>query len=463
MKIKRIVAKDSRSALALIKQTLGEDAVILSSNKIGKDVEIMAAIDTIEKPSPNAMPTGSAFASKISESVEQISRLSKVQNPATRHASEVSQQAHQFATEFTQDVEKKIIKLPEQQLQKQTDQMQKEIQGLRLLLENHLLREPSNRPPLHRTEEMEVNHRLQAMGLTESLIDRLLDDMDMVEGTEVLWGQACDWMAQKLVVPTGRIPDVPGIYALVGSTGVGKTSVISKLAAQLALSHGKHSVAIISMDQNRIGARDQLRIFGTMLGVEVYHLATLTELGRQLEQLKHKPYVLIDTHGGGAFDDSLYRFVESLEALSTPIATYLTISANSQTDGISHQMHQLKSITAGVVITKLDEGVPLGGLLTALIESEQPVAIVTDGPRIPLDLSYPSAVDMVNQAISISLPDLTDQALAKRHLFNPVAAEQPLSKPANMILSRPSKEVTSIPLIDEISGCGQSYRSNFNG
>ncbi len=216
-----------------------------------------------------------------------------------------------------------------------------------------------------------------------------------------------------------------GVYALVGPTGVGKTTAIGKLGAQLAMKHGKHKVALISMDQQRIGARDQLRVFGTMLGIDVHHVAGFTELTATLNQMAHKDYVLVDTSGGNPFDSHIQNLVDGLLGVPHQINIYLTLAANSQSHSLHYLMKHYLGQVKGVVATKLDECLPLGGLLSALIESKQLLVMITDGQRIPLDLSYPSSQQLVAKALEAQLTEESGSIVALPNLLHS-SPEKPL-------------------------------------
>ena len=174
---------------------------------------------------------------------------------------------------------------------------------------------------------------------------------------------------------------------------------------QLSMRYGKDKVALISMDQKRIGARDQLRIFGAMLGIDVHYVSGLDELKVTLNQATHKDYILIDTSGSNPFDSHIQNLVDGL--LSTPhaINVYLTLAANSQSHSLRYLMKHYLGQVKGVVATKLDECLSLGGLLAALIESKQPLAMIIDGQRIPLDLGYPTSQQLVAHAMEAELAE----------------------------------------------------------
>jgi flagellar biosynthesis protein FlhF len=283
--------------------------------------------------------------------------------------------------------------------------MEKELGLLRLLVEQQMSQSPSQNNSFISAAAIKVAQRLERMGFEKHLVDPLLAQLPSCDDADELWGHAQQWLQDNLITSTEGVVHETGIYALVGPTGVGKTTAIGKLGAQLAMKHGKHKVALISMDQQRIGARDQLRIFGTMLGIDVHHVAGFSELTATLNQMAHKDYVLVDTSGGNPFDPHIQNLVDGLISVPHEINVYLTLAANSQSHSLRYLMKHYLGQVKGVVATKLDECLPLGGLLAALIESKQPLAMITDGQRIPLDLGYPSSQQLVAHAVETELAE----------------------------------------------------------
>lgn len=408
MKMKRVLAKDTRTALAMIKESLGEDAVILSTNKVGKEIEVVAALDEEERRT--TAPGQSEFANRLAANLDRLKAHRTI--PAAKQAQ---------TTDFTEARNDRrevpnyadlAAHIPAERPQSSApanheamQRMEKELGLLRLLVEKQMSQTSKQTDQFLSAAALKVAQRLERMGIEQKLIDQILPQLSRHDDADSLWMEAQTWLQQHLHTSTQGVVQKPGIYALVGPTGVGKTTAIGKLGAQLAMKHGKHKVALISMDQQRIGARDQLRVFGAMLGIEVYHVAGHSELLQHLHQLAHKDYVLIDTSGGNPFDGHIQKLVDGFKKMPQNINVYLTLAANSQTHALRHMMKHYYGQVAGVVATKLDETLPLGGLLSALIESQQKLVMITDGQRIPLDLGYPSAEQIIAHAVAAEIAE----------------------------------------------------------
>ena len=189
-----------------------------------------------------------------------------------------------------------------------------------------------------------------------------------------------------------------GIFALVGATGVGKTTTTAKLAALCARVHGPGSVGLITLDTYRIAAHEQLRTYGRMLGV-VAHLAhDRAALQDLLGLLGNKKMVLIDTTGLAPRDP---RKREMLDVLDLPgIQKLLVVNAGSHGDTIDDTLSCFK--TTGVqqtILSKVDEAVKLGPALDALIRHQVVLRGVTNGQRVPEDWEAADAGKLVRASM----------------------------------------------------------------
>lgn len=248
--------------------------------------------------------------------------------------------------------------------------------------------------------------RLLDGGFSTVLIRKLLDAMP----ADVNNGQhdELEWATQVLqrnlnTADTERaVEDQGGIFALIGSTGVGKTTSTAKLAATFAAKHGAQNLGLITLDAYRVGAHEQLRAYGRILGVPVHMAHDRAALEDLLELLSGKKLILIDTAGMAQRDG---RTKELLEMLSHPsIKKLLVINASAQGDAIEDVMHAYQAHQCcGVILSKLDEAVKLGPALDALIRHKQKVLGVANGQRVPEDWHRLSSQALVHRALRASL------------------------------------------------------------
>lgn len=194
------------------------------------------------------------------------------------------------------------------------------------------------------------------------------------------------------------IYDVGGTFALIGSTGVGKTTTAAKLAALCAHKHGPQSVGLITLDTYRVGGHEQLRTYGRMLGV-VAHLAhDKAALQDLLGLLSGKKMVLIDTTGVAPRDP---RKDEILQVLDLPnVQRLLVANAGCHGDTLDESLAAFKqSDCRQAILSKVDEAVKLGPALDALIRHQMVLRGITNGQRVPEDFERAVASELIAAAM----------------------------------------------------------------
>lgn len=192
--------------------------------------------------------------------------------------------------------------------------------------------------------------------------------------------------------------DAGGVFALLGPTGVGKTTTTAKIAAQFALRHGTQSIGLITVDHYRLGAHDQLRAFGKILGVPVHTAHDSATLADFLQVFVNKKLVLIDTVGVGQRDE---RVQELLAMLSLPaIHKLVVLNAAAQAATIEDVVAAYNARSAaGIVISKVDEAVTFGGVVDCVMRHRLRVVGVADGQRVPEDWHSMAAEELARRAL----------------------------------------------------------------
>jgi flagellar biosynthesis protein FlhF len=207
----------------------------------------------------------------------------------------------------------------------------------------------------------------------------------------------------KTIRNEDEILEKGGIYALVGPTGVGKTTTTAKLAARCVVRHGANKLALLTTDGYRIGGHEQLRIYGKILGVTVYAVKDAQDLALALAELRGKHMVLIDTVGVGQRDQMVAEQVAMFAGCGTEVKRLLLLNASSN-------LHTLDEVAeaygggglAGAIITKLDEAVIIGSALDTAIRHHLPLYYVAQGQRVPEDLELADPRRLVNLALDNS-------------------------------------------------------------
>ncbi len=178
-------------------------------------------------------------------------------------------------------------------------------------------------------------------------------------------------------------PDRPRTIALVGPTGVGKTTTVAKLAARLKLDMGQR-VGLITADTYRIAAVEQLRTYAGIIGLPLEVVSTPAEMGQALERMKHLDAVVIDTAGRSPRSADRLDELAALLAVARPNETHLVLASTSSQRTLLHAAERFAGVeTDRLIFTKLDEAVSYGGLLNVVAEIGRPVSYVTTGQEVP--------------------------------------------------------------------------------
>jgi flagellar biosynthesis protein FlhF len=240
--------------------------------------------------------------------------------------------------------------------------------------------------------------KLLDCGFSPALIRKMVDALPANAPDEAAW--AAGVLERNLHTNESEtaLEDMGGVFALVGTTGVGKTTSCAKIAAGFAARHGAANLGLITLDAYRVGAQEQLRTYGRILGVPVHTAHDRASLEDLLELLGGKKMVLIDTAGMAQRD---HRTRELLEMLShRSINRLLVLDASSQGETIDDVIVSWKARTcAGVVLSKIDEAVKLAPALDALIRHKLKVLGVANGQRVPEDWHRLSANALVHRAL----------------------------------------------------------------
>ena len=472
MKIKRFFAKDMRTALAEVKETLGPDAVIMSNKKVTGGVEIVAAVDyQSQVPGPKDAPVRRQLNDEsvnISSAGKQMTRsappkeqneyyadtlaalLARQQklnpaNPAGGNAAPGSWSANgtdngspaaaswsanggagtqsaglaaassaprtlaeqgQWGAAPEPDKPKaRPAPGPRAAQSAPRDQemegMRKEMASIRKLLEHQISglmwQEVERREPMRAL----LIKELKKMGFHDAFADQLAglipEDMPIHQAM----AQLAEVLTAQLKISEDDILRQGGAVALLGPTGVGKTTTIAKLAARFAMKYGAEQVALITTDNYRIGAHEQLQTYGRIMGCPVRQVRDAEELANALYQFRNRRLVLIDTAGVGQRD---IRLTEQLDTLvknaKVRIRSYLVMSATSQRRVMQEAVDHFRRIPlSGCILTKLDESLNLGEVINVCIQNALPISYITDGQRVPEDIQVANAALLVGAAM----------------------------------------------------------------
>jgi flagellar biosynthesis protein FlhF len=242
-----------------------------------------------------------------------------------------------------------------------------------------------------------LTQKLLDQGFSPALIRKLSDSLpDDVE--ESNW--AASVLERNLQGSEAEAPleDSGGVFALIGATGVGKTTSTAKLAAAFATRHGASNLGLITLDAYRVAAHEQLRAYGRILGVPVHTAHDRASLDDLLELLAGKKMVLIDTAGMAQRDARTRELLDMLSHRS--VNRLLVVNAAAQGETIEDVLNAYRAASCrGVILSKVDEAVKLGPALDAMIRHKLKVLAVANGQRVPEDWHRLSSAALVQQAM----------------------------------------------------------------
>ena len=450
MRIKRYQARDMREALRRIREEQGPEAVILSSRKTAAGLEVVSAVDFdptlidmasvartgsgvsesgggANESDGSALPKADGDAEKSpARGLMQRLGYGKVDHPekqARKPSGSNNQDSDRGATEVDDDramispQAKNIAGKPDidslvqefdsvQHSGGEDQEMRQEINALRRMLESQLAALAWHNFARENPARGALARDLVKLGLGRRESHKLAAEVsvrndDLAHG----WGCALGLIAQRIVVSERDPLEHGGIIAVVGPTGAGKTTTLAKLAARHAMLHGPEAVVIISADDFRVGAKEQLFSWGRLLNVPVFSADSPDELSQRVRRFGRDQLVLVDTAGVGHSSQLLHRVTTMVSGKGLDMRSLLVLPASVQRDALSAMLSDFKSVDlAGLAVTKVDEAISLGGILGVLLESEIPLAYTCDGQDVPENLRRASARNLVRRAAELSRP-----------------------------------------------------------
>lgn len=430
MTVRRITSPTAREALRRVKEELGPDAIVVSNKAVPGGVEITA----MSADSLNALSASAPHRRVMSEPVSPAK--SSLDDFADDYTVSLSAKAHsqvpfrtwqpaQAAVQPSEEAKPRVRPLPRASepvqsapllsmgqegkaagasiAEPQVAQLMAEMQSIKSLLERQLAGfawgEMSRQNP---TQAMMLAELLDA-GFSSALTRRLVEEMPKA----IAAADGRKWLAsainRRLRTLSGDsdIIDQGGVFALVGPTGVGKTTTTAKLAARCVVRYGAEKLALLTTDGYRIGAHEQLRIYGRILGVPVHVVRDSDDLRRTLVELRDKHMILIDTVGMSQRD----RMVAEQAAMLTragEVKRLLLLNAGSRGDTLDDVVRAYSGEDlAGCILTKVDEAASLGPALDAVIRHGLLLAYVANGQRVPEDMHLPNRSYLLHRALKL--------------------------------------------------------------
>ena len=456
MNVRKFIAANARDALKKVKETLGNDAIILSNRGVPGGVEIMAVaardmamiVPTqvnetrlTERQLPPSNDNDDDYRVSLTAARAQAARPTTVSphqfvarpapTPAARSAGTVNAGIPRTGSLRNAEIPRNIgstvaanaqpaqkpeaVPVRQQQAPASASvrpvaevvprEVMDEIRSLRKIVEQHLAGFAWGEATRSAPVKTEVLRQMLDSGFSPQFARDLLADLpvEMDENQATAWVRGAADRSLFTIGSDGDIIDRGGVYALVGPTGVGKTTTTAKLAARCVLRHGPSKVALVTTDGYRIGAHEQLRIYGRILGVSVYMVKDAAELRQTLVELQHKHMVLVDTMGMSQRDKLVPELTDMLAGCD--VQRLLLLSSTSRGDTLDDVVRAYEGENlAGCILTKIDEAASLATALDVIMRHGLRLHYVSNGQRVPEDLHLPNRSYLLHRAFK-DVPD----------------------------------------------------------
>lgn len=362
MIVKKFVGANSRVVMRRIRSEMGPEAMILSNRPVEGGIEFLALME---------------------EDIEVLAKTAPVERVA---ASVADDHAIPMLEPGTGDL----------------SGVMGEIRSMRNMLETQLVDIAWGASQKLDYRKVTILRETLGVGFSPALARYLSEHYPAAKKSTA--SEALEWTRSILVRNLRSLNDdsellaTGGVFALVGPTGVGKTTTTAKLAARFVMKHGPGKLALITTDNYRIAGHEQLRTYGRLLGVMVHTVQDEIEMRIALEELSGKHTVLIDTVGMSQRDKRVEEQIAMLRNANTK--RLLCLNATGQVGTLDEVAKAYGEGLTGVIITKLDEAASLGNILDVIIRRKIPLFYAANGQRVPEDLILADGPKLLEMAFN---------------------------------------------------------------
>lgn len=442
MNVRKFFAPTTRDALRQVRDVLGADALILSNRRIEGGVEIMAVTDSevqaltsvvatakSTQPQSPAMPAETIAAilhrRQAAQPAVRPAQFETLRSPSAMGGVDAYRAVAETPTEpVPESIQPTLPGIPNLsdavppaseskempnlgpaatiEVESRMTTMAEEMKRMRALLEAQLSGfawgELARKDPL----KAELLRTLLSAGFSPQLSRQLVDALPkgLDQGKAMKWVRAALVHNLRVVEPGADFITRGGVYALVGPTGVGKTTTVAKLAARAVLKFGSERVALITTDSYRIGAHEQLKIYGRILSVPVHAVRDEAELELTLADLTRSHLILIDTVGMSQRDRRIAEQIEFLCGRSSKVRRHLLLPATAQSITLDDIVRAYRGTGLdGAILSKIDESLAIAPAIDCLIRYGLDLHYVTNGQKVPEDLHLANAIYLIDRAL----------------------------------------------------------------
>ena len=408
MNIRKFFAKTSREALNMVKKELGDNAIILSNREVDGGSQILASreedMDSFinESSTPAAEVTLSSTVQgthklPIDDQDSFVAMIRKQQMDAAPAI------AHQ-KVEATSIPRRQPTPLGEPSSNQEMANFMVEIRGMRDVLQSQIAEISWSNAQRREPFKVSLLNRMLAAGFSPALSRQVTEKLPKFNRFEdaIKWANAVLCKNMRTIDNEENLLEQGGVYAIIGPTGVGKTTTTAKLAARFVMKHGANKLGLITTDSYRIGGHEQLRIYGKILGVMVHAVKDQADLEIALNELRHKHTILIDTVGVSQRDRMVTEQIALLNSNSFHIKKLLCLNATNTNETLTDVISAYRGRGIdGCILTKLDEAATIGSAIDVIIREKLKIFYLANGQRVPEDLHLPNKQLLMHRAFKL--------------------------------------------------------------
>jgi flagellar biosynthesis protein FlhF len=428
MNVKKFTAPTSREALRKVREALGPDAVILSNRQADGVVEILALANddaaSLSAPAPHSpmaaprpqldLSPAPAAPMLPAQPARRVVASPSSYASATAAAAPAQPRAAALDMERISELVASAVASAKQNAAAEMSGMMNEIRAMRGMMETQLAEIAWGSTQQREPHKAAVLREMLAAGFSASLARYLIEKLPASRDAadSMRWIKTVLTRNLSAMANEDALIDQGGVFALVGPTGVGKTTSTAKLAARCVMRHGADKLALITTDAYRIGAHEQLRIYGKILGVMVHSVKDEADLRIALKELRNKHTVLIDTVGVSQRDQMVTEQVAMLQGAGADVKRLLCLNATATQETLNEVVRAYQgSGLAGCIMTKLDEAAAIGNVLDVVIRQKLNLFYVSNGQRVPEDLHLADPTWLIDRAFKLKRDAIPGQYL----------------------------------------------------
>jgi flagellar biosynthesis protein FlhF len=382
MKLLRFTAINMQKAMKDIYEKLGPDALIYTSRELaGGSVEVVAGLPADQQAEAD---------SKKAERMESpIFEDDSAQLSAAKASSESAMN--------TAVIER---------LNSQLQMMDENIKKISSQMANHSMAAAHQFDNQESIQRSVLHYHLNRLGMTGQFANRFVNDfMTLGVSTDSITDATLEnKLLEYIETEEKELIDQRNICALIGPTGIGKTTTIAKLAKRYISRYGAKSLGLITTDYNDVARKNHLRYYATSYDIDMEYANTESELAGALHALRDKKVILIDTHGASQRDHvNVAKMLTFLESQGEKVSTYMTLPCNVQEQILDEVARAFISThLRGCILTKQDESISIAHAVSISMNYKMPIAYICTGQNINTDIEKADPKKIIRQIMTES-------------------------------------------------------------